>query len=102
MLSAKIRSARSFGFKPGDLVKITIPEIRNFSGVVEFPEETHYGMLARQATKDEKYKWLERENIKFPKPAFFRQRHWMTIVEDEIIPVIEGFLTLEHRNTPDE
>lgn len=110
-LSAKTRLARAFGFKPGDMAMVTCPEIRNLpqwgGQVVNYglnhslDEETTLVMLVKRLTLKEnlllfastKYHWKDN-----PSP-FFKQHLWLAISEEEITLAMEGFLTLERRNT---
>ena len=98
-LSAKTRFGRSFGFRSGDLVALTLPEIRYkgsfFGGEVELEQEEHTALLLKRASRQDKIELFRRRGItRIPEPGFFRQHLWVAIVEEEIVLVLEGFMTL--------
>jgi len=53
--------------------------------------------LLKEAALKDKREWARRMEAA-PQPAFFRQHFWLAIVDEEVTLVLEGFLTLEHRN----
>lgn len=103
ILSAKIRSAHSFGFEPGDIAKLTLPEILRYygewnNGQIEWAQEEFTVFLCKEATMEEKREWLRQKGAVRCHPSFFRQHLWLVTIGEETLLVLEGFLTLEYRN----
>lgn len=93
MLYAKIRSARSYSFKPKTFAKLVLPETTLYqSDLVELEQEEHLVLLVKRASKKEKYEWLARHNRPFPYAIFFRQHFWIAISGEETVLALEGFL----------
>lgn len=93
MLYAKIRSARSYNFKPKTFAKLILPETTHYqSNLVELEHEEHLVFLVKRASKKEKYEWLARHDRPFPYATFFRQHFWIAILGEETVLAMEGFL----------
>jgi hypothetical protein len=93
MLYAKIRSAHSYKFKKGSIVKLVIPSIVNDDGLIKRQEENYFVMLVGKATKKQKYELFENVKINaINNQKFFSQHFWLILHEDEITLALEGFL----------
>lgn len=90
-LFASIRSARSLGFKPGSLQTLVLPEERDFSGNVIYPEQQHLVCFIKEVSKQEKYDWYS-ANRRKPNPQFFSQKLCLVLYEDSVILAIKAWL----------
>jgi hypothetical protein len=88
-------------------VTLTLPEIRYkgswYGGKVELEQEEHTALLLKRASRQDKIDLFRRRGItRIPEPGFFRQHLWVAIIEEEIVLVLEGFMTLLQRRNDGE